>query len=532
MTKKSIFFSSVLFLLLTIITPITHTAEQTVYGPENFEIGRWHFHLSRHSFSVAAPGEGNITITKNTPENAIAAGFLFLNRKLIPITPFLIGDDIVLYKDVTLKSSNDITVFLGGSPGASISIMINNEDIPVPMPAVSFSAEPDSILQGESALLSWAATLADTVTIDPGIGMVADNGSMTVSPTETTTYTLTATGPGGSVSEQATVEVVTTPKVGLVVSDTEIDYGESLTLSWSAEGYDTVFIKDGPVVSEELPNGNRVVTPDYTTTYSLSATNADGPIFLRAVVKVIGHLPEPQPEGSFGTQYEDLVPEDAGLESYNSDRFIVVTGLVTDIAGAPLEGVRTEILNHPEYGTAATDETGRFSIPAEGGNVLTIAYQKENYLSSQRKVNTGHNDIVVTETISMIEPDPAATTFTFDNNPSTVITHKSTQVTDAFGSRSCSTVFTGNNKAYEVDTNGNVLRELTTITTRSTEYTTPESMPAKLPPTSAYTYCAELSVDGAKNVRFTNPIAIWVDNFLGFDVGVVIPAGFYNRDRA
>lgn len=71
MIKKSIFFSLVFFLLLTIITPITHTAEQTVFGPQNFEIGRWHLHLSRHSFSVSTPGEGNITITKNTPEMTI-----------------------------------------------------------------------------------------------------------------------------------------------------------------------------------------------------------------------------------------------------------------------------------------------------------------------------------------------------------------------------------------------------------------------------------------------------------------------------
>ncbi|MDX2511242.1 MAG: sugar-binding protein, partial [Desulfobacterales bacterium] len=608
MIKKSIFFSFVLFLLFTIITPITHTAEQTVFGPKNFEIGRWHVHLSRPSFSVATPGEGYITITKNTPESAINAGILFFNRKLIPITQFLIGDDSVFDEEISLKSSNNITVYLRGSPGASVNIMINNADssVPVPtvvfnadpetvamgesttliwsseytyscviepssadveldgslivspsvtttytitatgtggttssdvtvtvwqVPTISFSAEPGSILQGESTLLSWATALADTVSIDQGIGIVANDGSMTVSPSETTIYTLTATGPGGSVSEQAAVEIQPTPPVGLVVSDTEIDYGESLTLSWSAEGYDTVFIKDGPIVSEELPMGSRVVTPDYTTTYSLSATNADGPIFLRAAVKVLGHPPEPQPEGSFGAQYEDLVPEDASLESYDSDRFIVVTGLVTDITGAPLEGVITEILSHPEYGTAETDETGRFSIPAEGGNLLTIVYQKENYLSSHRNVNTNHSDIVVTETIAMIEPDPVATTFTFDDNPSTVITHKSTQVNDTFGSRSCSTVFTGDNKAYEMDSNGNVLRELTTITTRSTEYTTPESMPAKLPPRSAYTYCVELSVDGVKNVRFSDPIAIWVDNFLGFDVGEVIPAGFYNRDR-
>jgi RHS repeat-associated protein len=56
-------------------------------------------------------------------------------------------------------------------------------------------------------------------------------------------------------------------------------------------------------------------------------------------------------------------------------------------------------------------------------------------------------------------------------------------------------------------------------------------MPAKLPPNSAYTYCAELSVDGAQRVRFDKPVITWVDNFLGFDVGSAVPVGCYDRDR-
>ncbi len=531
MTNKSIFFPLIVFMLFSIISPITYANEPTVFGPKNLEIGSFHLHLSRYSFSVQAPGNGVLSITKNTSELAISTGFLFFNGTFITLKPFLSGNDIHFSEELSLAASNHLTVFLGGTPGASVNVIIENADSLIPPPVIDFSAYPDSIFRGESVVLVWETTNADTVEIDQGIGMVIDNGSMTVSPTETTTYTLTATGFGGSVSDQRTITVVTTPQVGLVVSDTEVDYGESVTLSWSADGYDTVFIKDGSVVSEELPNGSRVVTPDYTTTYSLSATNADGPIFLTTAVKVLGHSPEPQPEGSFGKQYEDLIPEDASLPSYNVERMIVLTGLVTDIAGTPLSGVTTSILGHPEYGTASTDETGRFSLPAEGGDTLTVVYQKENYLSAQRNMSTGHNDIVLAETIALIEPDPLATTFTFDDNPSTVITHKSTPVIDAFGSRSCSTVFRGNNKAYEVDPDGNILRELTTITTRSTEYTTPESMPAELPPRSAYTYCVELSVDGVKNVRFSDPIVIWVDNFLGFDVGEVIPAGFYNRDR-
>ena len=529
MTNKSIFSPLIIFfLLLSIIAPITYANEPAVFGPKDVEIGRFYFHFSRYSFSVQNPGDGVLSISKNTPEQAISAGFLFFNGTFVPLKQFLSGNDINFYEKLTLAASNNLTLFLGGIPGASVTVKVENAGNPVPPPVIDFSAYPDSILLGESAVLVWETSNADIIEIDQGVGMVVDNGSMTVLPIETTTYTLTATGPGGRVSARETVTVVKTPRVGLVLSDTELDYGESATLSWSAEGYDTVFIKDGAMVSEELPIGSRVVTPDYTTTYTLSAANAEGPIFLTASVKVRGHLPEPQPEGSFGTQYTDLVPDDASLASYDIDRFVVVTGIVTDTVGAALADVKTQILNHPEYGTAVTDETGRFSIPAEGGDTLTIVYQKENYLSSQRKVLTDHNDIVVAETVALIEPDPLSTTVTFDQNPSTVVVHQSTPVSDAFGNRSCTTVFTGDNTAYEMDSTGNVLRELSTITTRTTEYLTPESMPAKLPPASAYTYCAELSVDGAKNVRFEKPVVAWVDNFLEFNVGERVPVGYYD----
>ncbi|MCI5227995.1 MAG: hypothetical protein D3918_15430, partial [Candidatus Electrothrix sp. AX2] len=56
-------------------------------------------------------------------------------------------------------------------------------------------------------------------------------------------------------------------------------------------------------------------------------------------------------------------------------------------------------------------------------------------------------------------------------------------------------------------------------------------MPAVLPPNSAYTYCTELSVDGAARVRFEKPVTVWVDNFLGFEVGEAVPVGYYDRDR-
>ena len=239
----------------------------------------------------------------------------------------------------------------------------------------------------------------------------------------------------------------------------------------------------------------------------------------------------PQPEGSFGEKYQDLIPPDATVQSYDSKRFSLITGLVRNLAGSPIADVSVNILGYPGYGTAKTDTQGRFSIPVEGGGILTITYKKAGLITTQRKVYVPWNDIAVAETIVMIPEDPASTTLTFDRNPNKVVTHQSSIVSDERGSRSSTVVFTGDNRAYSVDASGSVIQELTTITTRTTEFTTEQSMPAKLPPTSAYTYCVELGVDGVQRVRFDKPVILWIDNFLGFAVGQRVPVGYYDRDK-
>jgi len=209
----------------------------------------------------------------------------------------------------------------------------------------------------------------------------------------------------------------------------------------------------------------------------------------------------------------------------------LITGLVQTLDGTPISDVSITIHGHPGYGAALTDSDGRFSIPVEGGGTITAIYRKEGLITAHRKIYVPWNDISINETVIMIVEDPVSTTITFDGDPNNVMTHKSTEVTDEFGKRSVTMVFTGDNKAYSVDSKGNIIEELRTITTRATEFTIPESMPAKLPPNSGFTYCAELSVDGVKNVRFDKPVVTWVNNFLGFDIGEIVPVGYYDRAR-
>ncbi|MEZ5299880.1 MAG: lamin tail domain-containing protein [Verrucomicrobiales bacterium] len=66
----------------------------------------------------------------------------------------------------------------------------------------SFSADPQLIASGESAALSWEVERATAVSISPAVGAVALAGGASVSPDASTTYTLTATGDGGTASAQ------------------------------------------------------------------------------------------------------------------------------------------------------------------------------------------------------------------------------------------------------------------------------------------------------------------------------------------
>ena len=90
-------------------------------------------------------------------------------------------DDVALWDNVlTLKEIRDVM----------------NNGVPRGAPVViNFSASPSLVKSGQIVTLSWEVLRADFVSITPGVGTVTNmSGSVVVSPTETTTYTLTAVG--------------------------------------------------------------------------------------------------------------------------------------------------------------------------------------------------------------------------------------------------------------------------------------------------------------------------------------------------
>src|ERR1700730_1881400 len=66
---------------------------------------------------------------------------------------------------------------------------------PPASPKVALSASPTSAQAGQQVTLTWSSTKATSVTLEPSVGGVAAQGSTTGRPSQSTTYTRTATGP-------------------------------------------------------------------------------------------------------------------------------------------------------------------------------------------------------------------------------------------------------------------------------------------------------------------------------------------------
>ena len=112
--------------------------------------------------------------------------------------------------------------------------------------------------------------------------------------------------------------------------------------------------------------------------------------------------------------------------------------------------------------------------------------------------------------------------------------------TDSDGSRQATVMFPAGTTANLILPGGGT-QPVSTINVRATEYTVGtngrEAMPGELPPSSGYTYAVELSIDeamaaGAKSVQFSQPVMVYVDNFIGFPVGGAVPAGYYDYSQA
>ena len=235
--------------------------------------------------------------------------------------------------------------------------------------------------------------------------------------------------------------------------------------------------------------------------------------------------------------YTGANPIQTGVAAGTIDpvRAAVLRGSVMNRDGSPLPGVIISILDHPEYGQTLSRADGMFDLVVNGGGLVMVNYAKDGLLPAQRQVQTYWQDYAVVADVALIPLDTRVTAI--DLTAGDLQIARGNAVTDADGTRQATVFFPQGTSAELVLPDGST-QPITSLAVRATEYTVgengPMAMPAILPPTSGYTYAVELSADealaaGAIEVTFSQPLPVYVDNFLEFPVGMVVPAGYYDR---
>jgi len=204
-----------------------------------------------------------------------------------------------------------------------------------------FAVDNANINCGQSSNLSWDTSDAVDTSIDNGVGTVSSSGSEAVSPHGTTTYTMTAAGPGGKVNSPATLNVNTTATASMTADPTEVHYRkmgdkvvvqDSSTLTWQTGNADsatidpigkvdlngTQSVKPEPADTTPIPQGQPIRQVDESKTYTLTATNVcGGSATATAAIHITGSV-EPIPEVTlqsvfYPTDYPDKTHPQVGL---------------------------------------------------------------------------------------------------------------------------------------------------------------------------------------------------------------------------
>ncbi len=288
--------------------------------------------------------------------------------------------------------------------------------VAVAKPTAELSATTAQLNCGDASQLKWTSSDAPHVEISP-VGTVAASGEQAIQPKQTTTYNLTAMGPGGTATSSATVNVNSAVQANLALSPTEIRYkrvGDKVVeesgtaLNWTATNASKVSID--PLGSVD-PNGSRTlqVAPrktepgpvDETVVYTLTASNGCGGAETRtATLHIVGSIENPEVKLSMRSVYFStdrprtlkseaaLLPSEKDTLTTIADAFKQYLAVKPDarlVLSGHADRRGTEAYNKP-LSERRAELAKRFLIQQgiPEANIETQAYGKENNLTADQ----------------------------------------------------------------------------------------------------------------------------------------------------
>ena len=189
-------------------------------------------------------------------------------------------------KAVTPAQTTTYTITVSGAGAETATAQTTVTVTPPGMPTVTISADPTSIVAGQSSTLTVVATNSSKVVITDNVDSnsytePASGGTQSVSPSVTTVYTATATGTNNQTATEAATVTVTPPgmpTVTISADPTSIIAGQSSTLTVVATNSNKVVITDNLDSNSytlAASGGTQSVSPTTTTIYTATATGTN-----------------------------------------------------------------------------------------------------------------------------------------------------------------------------------------------------------------------------------------------------------------
>lgn len=172
-------------------------------------------------------------------------------------------------------TTNYLLIAKGAGGISSRQLTVRVEALPAPQ-IESFVSDAEAAPSGGTAHLTWSVVgNASHVSINPGFDSLPPKGDRAVVVKETTDYTLSAEGPGGSAVAKVTIRATPLPPViTLEASPNNLHPGDVTTLRWNVTGADTINLYPG--VGAVAAAGSIVLRPIRTIRYSMIAQGAGG----------------------------------------------------------------------------------------------------------------------------------------------------------------------------------------------------------------------------------------------------------------
>jgi RHS repeat-associated protein len=234
----------------------------------------------------------------------------------------------------------------------------------------------------------------------------------------------------------------------------------------------------------------------------------------------------------------NAVQRELKADQLSEERIAVVRGRVLAADGTALAGVRVSVHAGEAYGHTLTRSGGHYDLAVNGGGTITLRFELAGHLSVQRQMPTSWRKFTVFPDVVLLPVSGKAQHVDLASM-SQMTWVEGPHSDDSSGSRQHVLLVRPGTRATMTLADGSE-GGLDAFDVHVTEYTVGErgqqAMPGDLPATSGYTYAVDFTVPqareaGAKRVAFDPPLITYVDNFLRFPAGTLVPNGAYDAER-